>query len=218
MSQPPYPGQGPGYTPPPGPGYTPGPGYGPPPRSGRPWWVWLLFGCGGCALLAAIGVAVVGFLGFNTYKSAMQDIGPVTAASVQQSLGSDVPIYPNAQLDLDSTKVVVTSLRVGEKLAGKPRGTIFGGGAIYRTPDSAQKVLGFYDKSMKKEGWQALRAQDTSFQQQHQFQKSGGVAIIQTQKDPTSGGTQLTIMRGGSELVNLKSRTGGEKPTAVPAR
>ena len=217
MSQPPYPGQGPGYDP--GPGYPlGGPGFNPPPRSGRPWWVWALFGCGGCALLAVIAIAVVGFFGFNTYKSAMQDLGPVTEASVRQSLGADIPTYPNAQLDLDSTKVLVTSFRFGEKLARKSGGSIFGGAALYRSSDATQKVLDFYDKAMKQEGWQALRTQDTSFQQQHQFQKSGGIAIIQTQKDPASGGTQLTIMRGGKELVELHRRQGGQSPAPVPAR
>lgn len=216
MSQPPYPGQGPGYMPSPGPGFPP---TGQPPRRGKPWWVWALFGCGGCALVAVIAVAVVSVLGFNTYKSAMQDIGPVTEASVKQGLGSDMPAYPNAQLDLDSTKILVTSFRFGEKLAGKPRGSIFSGAALYRTPDDNQKVLSFYDQAMKKEGWQALKSQDTSFQQQHQFQKAGGVAIIQTQKDPTTGGTQLSIMRGGSELVELNRRQGGSEGAApAPAR
>jgi hypothetical protein len=211
MSQPPYPGQGLGYAPGTGPGYPPPPGqgFGQPPRRGKPWWVWALFGCGGCALLAAIGIAVVAALGVNTYQSAMQDIGTVTEASVQQSLGSDLPAYPNAKLDLDSTKILVTSFRVGEKLGGKAKGSIFGGAALYRSPDSPQKVMESYDKTLKKSGWQALKTQDSSFQQQHQFQKAGGVAIVQTQNDPSSGGTQLTIMRGGSELVELNRRQGG---------
>lgn len=223
MSQPPYPGQDPGYIPGGGPAYgsgypPPGPGFGPPPRRGRPWWVWMLFGCGGCAMLAIIGTVVAVALGVSTFKSTMQDVGAVSESSVRQSLGTDLPAYPNAQLDLDSTKVLVATFRMAEKVTGKPRGSIFQGAALYRSSDSAQKVMDFYDKTLEKEGWRSRSTRDTGIQQ-HQYQKANGVAIIQAQKDPASGGTQISVMRGGAELVELNRRQGGgEAPAPAPAR
>ena len=40
-------------------------GYAPPPRSGKPWWVWALGGCGGCLLVVVLGVVALGVIGFN---------------------------------------------------------------------------------------------------------------------------------------------------------
>jgi len=182
-------------------------GYTPAPRQRKPWWVWLLAGCAGCAALVVIGGIILGAFVFNTAKSVMDDVGPVTSASIKQSLGEDLPIYPGSELQITETQGVVTSFRVIEKLTGKAKGSIFGGAAMYSTSDSQEKVLKHYASVMKKAGWTKFNTQQTGFNSQVQYKKGNEFAIVQVQKNPSGGGgTMITLMRGGSELVEMNRR------------
>jgi hypothetical protein len=179
--------------------------------------VWLLAGCAGCAVLVVIAGLVLGAFVVNATKSVMDDVGPVTSESIKASLGEDLPVYPGAELQVAETQGVVTSFRVIEKLSGKAKGSIFGGAAMYATSDSQDKVLKHYDAAMKKAGWTKVNTQQTGFNTQAQYKKGNEFGIVQVQKSPGAGGTMITLMRGGSELVDLNRRRqeqSGEEPGA----
>jgi hypothetical protein len=201
----------PGY-PPPHAGYPPPP----PPRQGRPWWVWLLGGCAGCAVLVIGAVIFLTISTVNTVKDLAKDVGPVNAASVQQSLGSEIPVYPGAKLGTVETQSVLTTFRFMEKMTGKKPGAIFGGAGMYTTPDSQEKVLKHYDSAMEKGGWKKIGNQKTSFNSQSHFQKGEEILIVQVQNAP-EGGTHLTLMRGGPGLVEM-NRQSGSSPAPAPSR
>src|SRR5579864_887637 len=135
----------PGYGPPAGyepqGGYPPPAQYGPPaqpPRRGRPWWVWMLAGCGGCAALCVLAAIIGGVAMVQRFSSI--NVGPVTQTSVQQALG-DIPVYPGATLDPTTTEISLKTLR----LMGKP-GQIFRGVGVFRVGDPPDKVAKFYDE------------------------------------------------------------------------
>jgi hypothetical protein len=180
--------------------------------------VWLLAGCAGCAVLVVVASIILIGMGVSAVKSVVNDVGPVTAASIKQSLGEDLPVYPGSELQLAETQGVVTSFRVIEKLSGKPAGSIFGGAAMYVSSDSPEKVLKHYDAAMKKAGWTKFNTQQTGFNTQVQYKKGNEFGIVQVQKSPGTGGTMITLMRGGSELVEMNRRRqeqSGDLPTPV---
>jgi hypothetical protein len=202
MNQPP-----PGYAPP------------PPPRQGKPWWVWLLAGCAGCVVLLVLGSVILGGIAFTTVKRTFNDVGPVTATSVQQSLGADFPVYPKAELRETETRAVLATFRFLEKMSRKPQGSIFSGAAIYSTPDSHEKVLKYYEAEMEKAGWSKVSTQESGLQTQLQFKKDSGMALVQVQKEPTGTGTQITLMRGGAGLADLNRQhqnSGSPNPPDAP--
>ncbi|HEU4754613.1 MAG TPA: hypothetical protein VFU47_16000, partial [Armatimonadota bacterium] len=173
---------------------------GPPPRRGRPWWVWALGGCAGCAVLALVASVIFGAWVVGNVQSAMKDVGPMDAASVQKRIGQDVPLYPGSHIETTTTQATAASLRIVEKVAGKQPGAIFRGVAALLTSDSADKVLRFYDQKLKAEGWRPTRTRSTSRGEQHAYQKGGEMVMIQAQEQPQ--GTMIIIMRGGPEVAD----------------
>src|SRR5437762_4076653 len=115
------------------------PGYAPPPRSGKPWWVWALGGCGGCLLIVIIAMVAFGTWISSILKGAGG--GPVTPVAIQKSLG--VPIYPSATLNVQATDMTRRILGVGQRLTGK---SLFSGIGAYTTQDSAAQVADFYKR------------------------------------------------------------------------
>lgn len=194
--------QEPSYTPPgdytpPG-GYTPPPSYpAAPPRQGKPWWIWLLAGCGGCALLMMIGIIIVAAMGVNAFSNLAKSVGPVTTASVQQALGADVPLYPGSTLDPTTTRAMLTTFKVGEQMTGK---SLFRGIAALNTQDSAEKVFQFYDKKLKAGGWKPAQGQGRGGTEQRMYQKGKEMVLIQYQVG--GQGPMIVIMRGGPDLVS----------------
>ncbi len=176
---------------------------GEPPRR-RPIWLYVLGGCGGCALLVTV---VVGIMAASFFGDISKTMGPVTKPAIQQSLGADVPLYPNGTLDTQGTQGALFSLRMMEKVMRKQPGSMFKGAAAIRTKDDAGKVLDYYDDTLGKAGWKVARTQDSGFQEQKVFRKGKEVVIVQIQ---TQAGQQIvTLMRGGPELANRRSRRTG---------
>jgi hypothetical protein len=185
-----------------GPQYYPGQQ---PPRRGRPWWVWVLGGCGGCAAVVIIAGIILVVAGVNYFQSATKDIGPVNQTTVQQSMG-EVPLYPGSAVDVTTTEMTLKVLRPMEKLTGKK---IFRGTAVLTTSDSPDKVLTFYDKKLKALGWTKTSAKTTGIQEQHQYTKGPELLLIQVQNRPGAGGAMITLMRGGPEIANYHTSPGG---------
>jgi hypothetical protein len=193
-----------GTYPPPGPPLSP-PGQ--PPRRRTPWWVWVLSGCGGCAVLALIALIVISVMTVNAVQKAAKEIGPISNASVRQSLGADVPLYPGSTLDPTSTQFAAVTIRT--MLGGR---LIKGIGAMF-TQDSPEKVLQFYSDQLKANGWQAGPQQNTGMQEQHQYRKGADMVLVQVQRQPGQG-TMITLIRaefGGGQ------KAPGPTPRATPA-
>ena len=189
-------------------GYLPPHPAGPPgrpPRRPTPWWVWALSGCGGCTVLAVIAIIVVAAMGVSSVTSLMRDV-PVDNASVQRSLGPDLPLYPGSSLDPTTTKAAAAGLRISERMTGQKM--LKGAGSMV-TQDSPEKVLKFYDQRLKQAGWQSLSLRDTGFQQQRQYRKGSQMVLIQVQQQPGQG-TMITLMR-------IEVPAGGSLPGNIPA-
>lgn len=209
MNQPPGPNPpGWGAPPQPPPGYGPGPagpypgppGYPPPPRrAGTPWWVWVLGGCGGCFV---IGV-VMFMLGVGWVTNAVKSVAntTVTPQTVRQDLGADVPSYPNATLDLDATKGATIAFRAIEKASGQKAGALFRGMGIFDSKDKPDKVRKYYDDQLKEEGWKREKAGNSSGSEV-EYRKGSEYLTVEAE-DAQGGGSTITLMRGGPEMVKL---------------
>lgn len=171
----------------------------PPPRRGKPWWVWTLAGCGGCAVLVVVGGLIATAVGVNQFKAAMDAGGPVTEASVAQSLGGDVPVYPKAVLNPMVTKVTRATLTTMSKMTGKPFDQMFKGVGAYTSADSPDKVISFYDAKLKKLGWKMTKEQSTGMQEQHMFMKKSDGLMVQVQNQ--QGSTIIILMRGNPTAI-----------------
>jgi hypothetical protein len=158
-------------------------------------------------VIAGVGIS-------NAYKSASKGIGPVTQASVQQSLG-DVPLYPGGTLDQKVTETTVITYRIMETtVLHKEAGSVFRGVAAQYTTDQPDKVLKFYEGKLKAKGWTQSHKQHTGFAEQHQYQKSGEMVIIQAQ--PAGDRTMVMVIRGGPDIAKgMKNQQGapGSLPT-----
>jgi len=176
-------------------------GYAPPPQGGKPWWVWALGGCGGCLVIVLIAGVALTTYGVNKWKNI--NVGPITEASVQQSLG--VPIYPGAKLQPQITEITLKTLRF------TPASSMFKGVGAYSTPGSPEQVDSFYQQKLPPLGWTAYHAQNTAGALQQQYRKGNEVLIVQEQQShrPDMQGTMLILMRGtGKAAENAPTPAG----------
>ena len=167
-------------------------GYGPPPRGGKPWWVWALGGCGGCLIVLVLVVGGLSIFVRQRLKSI--NVGPITKASIEQSLG--VPTYPNAQLEPTITEYTLKGLRL-------TMGSLFKGVGAYITQDSPEQVATFYKKKLTASGWNPTNTTTRAGAEQQQYQKGSEVFIVQEQQHNgrAGGGTMIMLMRGGRQLA-----------------
>jgi len=157
-------------------------------------------------VLVVVAVVLLGVGFVNTVKSVSEGQAPVTAVSVKESLGDDLPVYPGAQLELNGTQSVLTSFRVMEKFSGKNSGSLFRGAGLYSTSDSQEKVTKYYESEMKKQGWTKVTTQNTGFNTQLQYKKGNEFGLVQFQKSGKGTGSIITLMRGGSEMVEMNRK------------
>ena len=180
---------------------------GPPPRPGRPWWIWVLGGCGGCALVSVIGAVVFALWAGNMAQQEMKKLDNMTPQSIQQSLGSDVPIYPKSSLELTATKGAKVGLGFVGKMGGAKMQNAFRAIGAYVTSDNADQVFNFYDTKLPKLGWKPLRTQSSGRGEQHMFQKGSDTLIVQVQDQ--NGQTLIMLMRGNLTGLGRGGRTPG---------
>lgn len=206
MNQPPG-SNPPGWGTPPPPGYGPGPypgppGYAPPPpprRGGAPWWVWVLGGCGGCLVIGLVMLMLgVGYV-TNAVKSVANTT--VTQQTVRQDLGADVPSYPNATLDLDATRAATITFRAIEKASGQKAGAIFRGMGIFDSKEKPDKVRKYYDDQLKEAGWKREKT-GNSTGSEVEYRKGSEYLTVEAE-DAEGGGSTITLMRGGPEMIKL---------------
>ncbi len=168
------PGQYGGYTPPP-------PSMDGMPRKSRSPWVYVGLGCGGLAVLSFAGCVAAGIVIANKAKQEMSR--PISEASIKQGLGS-VPVYPNAQLDVNTTHGVNIAMPMLRKeFSAQDDGTT----GVFRTEDSMDKVMSWYEKKLSAIGFKEI-----------------------------STASQLTCFQKGTELVGLQETASAksEKGTA----
>jgi hypothetical protein len=184
-------------------------GYSAPRGGGRPWWPWVLGGCGGCLLLVIIGI--VGFGAWVTSVVRNVKVGPVTQQSVKQSLGN-VPLYPNGTLDLRATEAAIRGQAVGKAFTPGAQRVTWRGVAAVRTSDSADQVIAYYDRELPKGGWASRQTTSMGgLLQQRIYQKGQELLVVQVQS--IGGQRQVTLMRGESAAAPGRQRS----PSAAPA-
>jgi len=178
---------------------------GEPPRR-RSMWPWVLGGCGGCALLMIVLLAIGGGMLAGWISDVARTTGPVDQAAVQKSLGADFPLYPAATLDVPSTQAALLPIRAAEKVAGKQPGAMFRGVALMRTRETPEKVLAYYDRELKQAGWSQVssRGAASGGEPQRSYRKGREVAVVKAVSQ--SGETMVTLMRGGPELASRRGR------------
>jgi hypothetical protein len=127
-------------------------------------------------------------------------MGPVTMASVQQSL-KEVPTYPGATLDEKTTQTTLIAYRFIERtMMQREPGSVFQGvGAMY-TNDSPEKVYKFYEAKLKAGGWTRTQSTNTGFSEQRHYQSKGQMVVIQAQS-AGNGRTLVMVIRGGKDLA-----------------
>lgn len=173
-------------------------------RRGSPWWIWLLGGCGGCLLIVIVALVAGGFFVRNAVRDAMKSSGPVTAASVKQSMG-DVPLYPNGQLNLEATRGAQVGARIASSF--QPNGPIHGTAAL-DTQDSAETVMAYYQTELAPRGWSLKTSQSIMGQTQSQYMRGNEMLLVQVQPQRRPG-------KSGNVVVLMLS--GPEAPKAAPA-
>jgi len=172
--------------------------YQPPPRRGAPWWAWLLGGCAGCVVLGGIVAGVLIALGYGFVSGVVKEVGPVNQTTVQQALG-DVPLYPNGTLQTQETQVTLTTLRVVEKAAGRPAGSIFRCLAVQSTPDTEDEVFQFYEETLKKGGWS--RAESGGADPSQRIYRHERDHLMLQVQDAPGGNRMIWVWRGGEEML-----------------
>lgn len=214
---PPPPGGGPpgGYPPPvPPPGYQQG-GYppqgmppgayppgAPPAKRGKPWWVWLLGGCGCFMLVCLLAFAGTAWWAWSQWTTAMNEVGPLDEATVKRNLG-EVPVYPGAKLDETTSKAILAICRIVEKWIGEKPGSMVQAGGFFSTSDASGKIIAWYDKQMAKAGWKmgTPDARDKpKNQEQRLYQKGSDLAVVIVSD---SGADRLAVFRGGPRLMEI---------------
>lgn len=199
MSQGYEPGQPSGYEPwsgsaaPPPVGTETVPGPPPPPvkKKGSVWGKSCLGCCGGCAVVGLILAIVVGVWVNDQNKK----LGPINQQTVQQKLGNDVPIYPNAVLNEAATRMAAFTMQLlGQGV--KEIGQAMTGLGAFETQDDVTKVEEYYLKEMPKRGWREFQRGDTGnpMALQRFFTKGEHMVMIQIQRQPGSRNI-LTIFR-----------------------
>jgi hypothetical protein len=176
-------------------------GYAPPPRAGKPWWIWLVGGCGGCLVIILIGAVGLGIAVRNVAKNIK--VGPVTPAAVEQQL-APVPVYPGAVLEPNATRGILTTYAGIEQFAmRRPQGSVFKGAGTFMSPDPPEKIWNYYDKQMAAGGWQRATMPGPKIQRQDWYQKGDDAAMIQVQQSRRAGrnGTVLVLIRSTREGI-----------------
>jgi len=179
--------------------YPPG---APPAKRGKPWWVWLLGGCG-CFMLVCLLTVAGGIWWFTSQiNNALKDVGPIDEATVARNLG-EIPVYPGAKLDPETTKWVLAACRFFEKWAGERPGSMVEAGGFFQTGDSSDKIIAFYDKHMDRAGWKIGTPDSKSKpkdQEQRIYQKDKQLAAVIVSN---SGQDRLLVFRGGPRLLEV---------------
>jgi len=194
------------YPPPPPGGYPPatyGPGGPPPERKGRPWWFWLLAGCGCFIIVCAVIAGLVAYQGYRYWKAVEADVGEVSQASVEKSL-EGIPLYPNGTLELDTTKAMLTGFRVGERAFQQKPGSVLAGIAVMKTSDEPRKILAFYDEKLRAMGWKQVEVAqpEKSSGEQHIYQKGDDLASVVVDSSGTAT-RKVSVFLGGKDLTAL---------------
>jgi len=175
-----------------------------PRRRGNPW-LWVLAGCGGCAILVIGALGVIGLKGAELFQQAT-NVGPVTQASMQQSLGPDVPLYPNGTFNEPGTRAMLVSYRMAEKVAGKKAGSLFKGCSFQLTDDTPEQIYKYYDTELAAAGWKSTS--ESTNAEQRMYQKGGDTLIVQMQSAQGEGKKHAVVL--------IRGQFGGMQPPPVP--
>ena len=178
----------------------------PPPRTGRPWWFWMLTGCGGCLGVVILVSIVGGIFAARTIGDAMKQVGPVDAASVKKQLGPDVPLYPAAQLDTNATRVAMAAVAVGRKIAQGAK-DLNVDIAVLQTADDEEKIFPYYRKHFAARKWKELKQRERVNQASVQFsQGKTSVFIAVKWNTPTN---QLIILKAEGDNQQFEEAVRG---------
>ncbi|MES2460640.1 MAG: hypothetical protein V4671_08645 [Armatimonadota bacterium] len=198
--------------------YSPGAYVPPPPapaKRGRSPWFFVGMGCLGLVLIT------LGLVGYGAYQMVTAINRPVTNDEVVRSLGG-VPIYPNAKLDMATTKVIQGTAAMTRMITGKQT---FAAG-VFRTSVTPDQAVVWYDVELKKLGYEPTNARQPSIGQKmenqvmHQYfkKKAKEIVIVQAgvvpedKKTDPADATMLIVMR----MIGANPTSGASGKEFVP--
>lgn len=181
--------------------YSPGAYVPPPPaaaKRGRSPWFFVGMGCLGLVLIT------LGIVGYGAYQMVSAINRPITNDEVRDSLGN-VPIYPEAKLDMATTKIIQGTAAMTRMVTGKQT---FSAG-VFRVSVSPEQAVAWYDVELRKLGYEPTKARQPSIGQKmenqvmHQYFKKQAKEIVIVQagvipeekKTDPKDATMLIVMR-----------------------
>ena len=175
------PGQYGAYTPP------------PPPAARRSPWLWVALGCGGAVLLGFVGCASISAVFMNRMKTEMAK--PLDKSAIMKGL-KDTPLYPGATLDENGTKGAHVGIGLFKGMGGKAGEVINSMEvAAFKTPDSSDKILAWYDTTLTSKGFKPVRSQQSPVSGGEQRSYLRGNDIVMVQIPQTSSGVSFILTR-----------------------
>lgn len=169
-----------------------------------------VLGCLGVLILLSM---VAGFFVVKAAKGAFYT-GPVDRPSMQQKIGQDVPLYPNAVVDELMTRTMLSTTGLAGKISSnvqKFTPTVVG----LATDDSDQEILDYYRRELGASGWRESQQQRTARGDQYSFVKGKEMLMIQTQDHP-QGPNKRLIMLMRMRVPGAPGETAPPDPAVKP--
>jgi hypothetical protein len=175
----------------------------PPPAKRRSPWMFVGIGCGLLFLLVVGGIAVVSVTFVNKVKTAMN--APFDKEAALKSL-EDVPIYPGATVDEQTSKAQRAVFQIMEKVMPAESMTAL----AFVTEDDSDKIIDWYNKKLESLGYSqhesgSMSGAGSSTIAQQQYKKGKDVVMVQIQRNtrPKEEGTNFLILL---RLKNIKGK------------
>ncbi|MBC8103487.1 MAG: hypothetical protein H7Z41_12990 [Cytophagales bacterium] len=191
------------------------PAYIPPPpapaRRGRSPWFFVGMGC------LALVLLTFGLVGYGVYRGVSAYNQPVTNEEVVRSLGG-IPLYPNAKLDLETTKATRAASGLTSMMMGKQTFAA----AAFRVSVTPEVAVKWYDAELTRLGYVATRARQSSVGQKmenqtmHQYfnDKQKEIVMVQAGIAPDDGRDGRADSKDATMLIVMRL-TGLPKPSEL---
>ncbi len=162
-------------------------------------------GCLGVLFLLSL---VAAFFAVRAAKGVFYT-GAVDRTTMQQKLGSDIPLYPNGVVDELMTRTMLSTTGFMGKMMSK-LGGVEPSAVALGTNDSDQAILDYYRRELGAGGWREAKTQRTARGDQHTFQKGEDMLILQIQDHPQGPQKRLLV------LMRMRIPTGGSNTAPQP--
>lgn len=169
----------------------------------------IIGGVAGCLGVLILATVLVGVLTFRAVKGAVYT-GKVDRPTMQQKLGSDVPLYPNGTVDELMTRTVLSTTGI---MGGwiKNLGAREPVAVALETGDEEQAIHEYYRRELGAQGWKEFSSRvSTRGADQITFTKGPDQVMLQVQNSPQSSTKRVIV------LMRMQIPQAGAGPTPAP--